>query len=288
VKITSAVFWIVPFALLGFARDADARRTWRSVPAWGLVAIPLAIALVWTRYADGIKAASEATAWLTSAASIPWTFGTLEQRLDPAAWERVLQPSTVLTATYLLPFAAVVAGYVAIRRGQWRFWAWVGVAYLAPLLVFFNLYMVHDYYSAAIAPAAAAIVGAGVAGLAGSRRLVARAALAAAVVAFVAGVAIHADYFLPLYGRNPISSPVLRLADQIARETEPDQPVTIIGQDWSPALLYYADRRGHMVRASTWPPGMLERFLADGWAAYRCPSSGAGAGTCVRVTAPPG
>ncbi len=300
VKVTSAVFWIVPFALLGLARGtrdvasdadgaSDGARGWRSIPAWGLVAVPLAVGLLWTRHADAIKAASDATAWLTSSALFSWNFGTLEQRLDLANWERALRPSTVLTALYLLPFAVAITAVVAIRRGEWRFWAWVGIAYAAPIVVFFNLYVVHDYYSAAIAPAAAAIIGAAVAGLARSRHLVSRLTLAAGVIAFAAGVAIHLDYVLPIYGRPPISTALLDLADQIAAETQPDQRVAILDRDWNPALLFYADRRGFMVRGSTWPPGSVERFLADGWALYRCPQRGEGAGTCQRVTtAPPG
>jgi 4-amino-4-deoxy-L-arabinose transferase-like glycosyltransferase len=285
VKVTSAVFWIVPFALLGFGRDAGARRHWRSIPAWGLVLVPVAAGLAWTRHADAIKAASDATAWLTSGALVTWNFGTLEQRQDLGAWASALRPSLVLTAGGLLPIAAIAAAWVAVRRGQWRFWAWMAVAFAAPVLVFFNLYVVHDYYSAAIAAPAAAIVGAGVSGLAGSRHQVARLALGVAVVAFAVVGAVNLEYVLPIYGRPPISTAVLDLADQVAAETLPDQPVAIIERDWDPSLLYYADRRGSMVRGAAWPPGMLERFLADGWAVYRCPF---GADTCVRITSPPG
>ena len=287
VKLTSAVFWIVPFALLGLVRGTRDERGWRSIPAWGLVAVPLVVGLLWTRHADAIKAASDATTWLTSSALYSWTFGTLEQRLDLADWERALRPSTVLTALYLLPFAVIITTFVAVRRGDWRFWAWVAIAYAAPIVVFFNLYVVHDYYSAAIAPAVAAIIGAAVAGLAHARHLVARLTLTVGVIAFAVGVAIHLDYALPIYGRPPISMALLDLADQIADETRPDQPVAILDRDWNPALLYYADRRGFMVRGSTWPPGSGERFLADGWAVFRCPQSGERAGTCQRVTTAP-
>jgi len=148
VKITSAVFWIAPFALLGFARDRDttgARGSWRNEQAWVLVAVPIVLGLLWTRHADAIKAASEATAWLTSSGLFTWNFGTLEQRLDPEAWAHALRPSIELTAMGLLPFAAILSAWFAVRHGQWRLWAWIGIAYAAPLVVFFNLYVVHDY-----------------------------------------------------------------------------------------------------------------------------------------------
>jgi 4-amino-4-deoxy-L-arabinose transferase-like glycosyltransferase len=294
VKITSAVFWVVPFALLGFARDRDAgagRSSWRSPAAWGLVVVPLAIGLLWTRHADAIKAATAATTWATSANLITWNFGTLEQRLDPAAWWKALRPTLELTAMDLLPLALVVTAWFAVRAGQWRFWAWVAIAYAAPVVVFFNLYVIHDYYSAAIAPAAAAIVGAAVGALAGVRRpLVGIAAagglLVLAVAVFAVNTATRMPYALTIY--RPLQNTVLLdLAAQIAAETRPDQPVAILGRSWNPALLYFADRRGYLVRGVAWPAGLVERFLAEGWAVYDCPRVGEGADTCTRVTTPP-
>lgn len=297
VKITSAVFWIAPFALLGFARDRDTageRGSWRNEQAWVLVAVPIVLGLLWTRHADAIKAASTATAWLTSSGLFEWNFGTLEQRLEIARWGRALHPSMALTAMDLLPPAAVLTAWFAVRNGQWRFWAWVGIAYAAPVAVFFNLYVVHDYYSAAIAPAAAAIVGCGVAALArivrphgGWRAVAAGVALSLAAVLFVANMAGRWDYAAPIFGDPPIDTSLLGLADQIAAETDPGQPVAIIERDWDPAMLFYAHRRGFMVRGSTFAPGQLERFLAEGYAVYRCPERGDDAGRCLRITTAP-
>ncbi len=42
-----------------------------------------------------------------------------------------------------------------------------------------------------------------------------------------------------------------------------------------------------MVRGSTFAPGQLERFLAEGYAVYRCPERGQNAGTCRRITTAP-
>ncbi len=288
VKLPTAIFWILPFAVLGFGRDAEARGAWRSIPAWALVCIPIAIGVAWTRYADSVKAASAATSSLTTAAISPFTLGSVSDRLDIGAWITALAPSVVLTTMFLLPVMAVIAYRVAWGNGHVRFVTWLVVAYAAPIVVLLNLYERHDYYSVAVAPAAAGIVGAGVAGLAGSRRLLARSALLAAVIVFAAGVVLHAGYASPIYGHPPIWLGLLRLSDQIARETRPDQPVAIIGRDWNPALLYHADRRGHMVRDPVWPPGAVARYLAEGWAVYRCPLRGSEAGRCIRVTSPPG
>ncbi len=84
VKPTTAVFWVLP--ALGYRPTSPRhgrRRTGRS-GSLALVLVPLAAALLWTRHADAIKAASPTTAWLTSDALREWNFGTLAQRLDLA------------------------------------------------------------------------------------------------------------------------------------------------------------------------------------------------------------
>lgn len=61
VKMTTALFWVAPFALLGLARD-DGAKTGRSrIAAWVLSLGPILVGAMWTRYADVIKAASSVT-----------------------------------------------------------------------------------------------------------------------------------------------------------------------------------------------------------------------------------
>ena len=45
---------------------------------------------------------------------------------------------------------------------QRLFWLGIGLAAVLPPLVFTNLYLVHDYYLAAVTPAVAALIGLGV------------------------------------------------------------------------------------------------------------------------------
>ena len=73
-KMTTAAIWLAPAVfLLHRSRLA----------AIALVATAAVVGVAWTTYADGIKAASQATAWLTSAALRDWNFGTIAQRLTP-------------------------------------------------------------------------------------------------------------------------------------------------------------------------------------------------------------
>lgn len=173
----------------------------------------------------------------------------------------------------------------ALVRRQIRFWTWVAMTVAGPILVFFNLYVVHDYYAIAVSGSIAALVGLGVAGLGLVRVWLRGVLVTGAAVAWMAVWAVHVPYWTRIY--EPAADPegVLPLAAQIQRETSPDQRVAILGRDWSPAILYYAHRWGWMLRGGDVAPGMLDQLLADGYAIYRCPW-GTEADHCDRIDAP--
>ena len=127
-----------------------------------LVTLPIAAALLWTRHADVIKAASPTTEWLTSSALREWNFGTLAQRFDLGTWDVILSrvALTILGAAGIVMLVA--AALATISSTQRRFWLTMWLGAILPPLVFTNLYFQHDYYLAAISPALAALVGFGV------------------------------------------------------------------------------------------------------------------------------
>ena len=270
VKITTAAFWIAPFALLGVWRD-DAPATARSrIGAWTLTVVPLVAGLAWTRWADAIKAASDATAWLTSTALTSWNFGTVAQRLEPDQWEHVVANVIYLGGGIALPLLAIPILIFAVERRQLRFWTWIAVTLAGPVVVFFNLYYVHDYYSTAVTASVAALVGVGFAALAAMRSLGARLLIVVAAAASVAVWMLNATYWTRTFETAPDPDGVLPLAAQISRETTPEQYVAIIGRDWSPSVLYYANRWGWMINPHS-APGLVEDLLAQGYAVYNCP-----------------
>jgi 4-amino-4-deoxy-L-arabinose transferase-like glycosyltransferase len=68
VKPTTAVFWILPALLYRPVSPKSARGRRRLVDPWTvvIVGVPIVVALLWTRHADAVKAASQTTVWLTS------------------------------------------------------------------------------------------------------------------------------------------------------------------------------------------------------------------------------
>jgi 4-amino-4-deoxy-L-arabinose transferase-like glycosyltransferase len=105
----------------------------------------------------------------------------------PPAWNRLLAGDLGRDTGWLLPAALVVGlgGLFTRRRSYFILWAgWL----IAMVVVFSDVFIFHPYYTAALSPPVAAILGAGIAGLWTSSsdvRLVAarRGAAAAAVVA---------------------------------------------------------------------------------------------------------
>lgn len=248
VKPTTAVFWIAPalaYRPAGAPEGGDRRRV-RIVTAL-LVAVPLLAALLWTRHADAVKAASAASAPLTSSALSEWNFGPLGQRFDLDAWDVIgRRLGNVVTVTAPLLAVALVALW---RSRQRLFWLGVASAAVLPLLVFTNLYVAHDYYFVALTPAIAALIGLGagfVWNLLPRRPEVLVAAVTAGLVLVYGTLELGRGYWLRIHGSED-DPQVLPLAAELESRTKPMDLVAVVGLEWSPAVLYYAHRRGLMV-----------------------------------------
>jgi hypothetical protein len=250
VKPTTAVFWILPALAYRSRRQAGPPRRWRLDP-WLVVAVavPLLAAVLWTRHADAIKAASPVTEPLTGWNLRRWNFGWTRQRLDPDVWWVILKrvgPNLLGLFGILLVPAAVAAW----RSPQRRFWLAVAGAAVLPVVVFMNLYFVHDYYFVGVSPAIAALVGLGAGWVwsVGRRRPLAVALPLVALFLVWGTLELGRGYWLRIHGGEE-DPQVMRLASEIRAHTGASDLVAIVGLDWSPAVLYYAHRRGHMVTA---------------------------------------
>lgn len=280
VKITTGLFWILP--LLGYrtAREGRGLHSWareRLRPGiLALVGLPLLAALAWTRHADSIKESSPTTAFLTSRALRTFDFGTLDQRLDLGTWLVIGKRAELYlagVAWVLLPVALVATA----RSRQRLFWIGVVVAAGLPPLVFTNLYWLHDYYLAAVTPAVAAVLGLG-AGWLWERRPqgygTAAAALGGALLVAVS-LATTRGYWTPIYRDVEDPESVLPLAREIDAATRADDLVAVAGKGWSPAVLYYARRRGQMLPQEVLDlPDFAGRLRAQGYHVLASPNAG--------------
>jgi len=252
VKVTSAVFWIVPLFLYW---GVTARPPWR---AWVrerlrtsavLFVIPLIACVLWTHHADDVKAASPATSWMTSEALAGFNFGSVGQRLDPHQWAKIIGPlDTLVTGLPLWILAAVCI--IAILRERRAVWVGIILAGALPVFTFVNLYAIQAYYLAAVTPAVAAVLGYALDGVIRYWRPVPlRAATMVVIVAWLGATLYSQRDFLASSYTTPTPDPanILAQAREIDAGTGRQALIVFDGLQWSPAVPYYARRRGMML-----------------------------------------
>lgn len=268
VKPTTAAFWIIPLLVHETAPSAQGWRSWlvrrRDPVLAATIVVPLIAGLAWTRHADAIKAADPATAWLTSRALADWNFGTIEQRLTRQSWTAI--GSRVSRLLVGLPFwlFAVALGFVFhTARRRWTLVA-IAASAVGTVAVFFNLYVVHDYYLSAVSAQISILLGVAILGILRLSRPRRRKLMGALVVVWVGTFAFFSfDYWRPLFRQVADSDRVLPLSREIREHTSPDDRILFDSLDWSPAVPYYAERKGIMIPMTRTTEPVLAAVSAD-------------------------
>jgi len=242
VKITTAPIFLLP--VLAW-RMSSGRLAFRSVGVWSLIAAASAVGLAWSQYADSVRAANPATAFLAAQNSVDWFFGSVLQRLDPSAWRVPLAVMLALTGSGLVVWGVAATQFAHRHPHQRGFLVGVLLSIVVPPVVLFNLYSAHDYYYAALAPPVALAIGMGAQRLllrprSRHRRLM----LVGLIGAWLATIVGMTSTWSVIYG-TPREEARLRETVRFIREhSEPDDWIVIEGLGWNSAFLYYAHRRG--------------------------------------------
>ena len=136
-------------------------------------------------------------------------------------------------------------------RSEGRLWVWLAIATVGPLFLFTNLYAMHDYYVIAIAPALAALVAGGIDRALDIRPSLRPLVTVAGSLAIVLTTGVWIRSFVP-------SDPerILPESSSIAAATSAGDLVVIQSEDWNPAYLFYAERRGLMLHGLPAPAGV--------------------------------
>jgi hypothetical protein len=246
VKATIPPAWCL-LVLVSAATAYATARSWSRIIT-GLLAGPilgLVAAFWWAQYADTVKSRNPLTQFLTSARLKDWIFGTLDQHLDPGAYLPVfLRVGAEIAGPLWLGLVLAVLGVIlaptrieCIRRVGWP-----ATTAVAPVL-FLNLYFVHNYYLIGVFPAIIAAVGIGIVAVA--QRIRSNTALfaAAGTALILVGSAVPQD--MSQWLTSPAPDPG---GERIRAATRPDDLIVTVGCDWDPTTLYFADRRGLMLR----------------------------------------
>lgn len=246
VKATTPPAWCA-LVLVSAITAYAVTRSWRRI-ALGVAAGPgigVVLAAAWTVYADGVKQDNPLTQAMTSGAQRAWNFGSIDQRLDPSTYVKILgRIGGEIAGPVGLGLILAVVGIVLATKWEDRALriGWLAVAIVAPL-VFFNLYYVHNYYLIAIFPALVASVGLGIVAIAERVRYDTTAVVVAGTAIVLVGSAVSPSGWSEV--RQWSTSPGPRPASVgISATTRPDDLLVLVGCDYDPSTLYFADRKG--------------------------------------------
>jgi hypothetical protein len=212
-----------------------------------MLGVPVAVGQLWVMHTDHVKAASPVTSWLTSDALRLWNYGTFGQRLLADDWATII----VRIGTLVLPYGAAALPLVAFAfwrkysRAERLLLGSMLAGALFPIVLFFNLYAVHDYYLSAITPCLAIVAGYGLHGC--FTRLPHRAATGTlTTIVLLASLWGAKDYLIPAYVVT-YDAPICQFGLMIRTVTPPERHVLVADTgDWDPTILYYARRKGLM------------------------------------------
>jgi len=225
------------------------------------LAIPLFVGQAWVWHADAIKSQFPMGRVLVSTAPLltQWNYGTLAQRAHLANWGVIFGRISlyIFTLGFIAAPVLAVARIPFIDRREAIFVLSMVGGVLLPICLFFNLYLIHDYYLSAVSAAACTLLGLGLHQLWlmlskwAQWRATQRAWILALMIVFLGGqypgAVRAADYLRPSFTIR-YDHPICQMGDILDRTTPADEVVILTGfGDWDPSILYYAKRRGLLV-----------------------------------------
>jgi hypothetical protein len=251
VKVTSyPTFGIAALGILVWKKDlivnpqiAD-KRKFRALllPFLGIAFIgiaTIAATSAWTHHADSIKMENSLSLFLTSNNLESWNFGTLTQKTDIQNWKELFNRSIpeAIGAYWVMCFL-LVAG--CFQTGK-KLALFVGllILYLIPMAIFTNLHLVHSYYQYANSFWLVLALGLAVAEI--SKR--APLFLTGAAVLTITAAQLN-TYFKKYYPATRLKTAgALEIGKYITANSDKNQSIIVIGDDWSPEVSFHAARR---------------------------------------------
>ncbi|MEI8293871.1 MAG: glycosyltransferase family 39 protein [bacterium] len=267
-KITT---WALACGVTGllvlFSNGIPKRKDLLWVAAAGFAAVlPIIPGKLWLSYGDQLKAENPFARDLiisTSKGQTAWNFGTLAQKTSPKVWshigshitDQLLIPVPIF-GHWLVPIILIVGAFANRRRAPLILIFLGGFA--AGPLIFTNLYFEHNYYWVANSVwllLASGIAFAGISECSPQSRWPGPTTIAACVVVCIAGFASWHQRFLPILQNVPSRQALGEAWIKPLQDVVPPlRTVLILGNDWSPNSLYYAERKGIAFPTADWIP----------------------------------
>jgi 4-amino-4-deoxy-L-arabinose transferase-like glycosyltransferase len=256
-KLTTLVPWLVGLGVLALfvqGRSGLPSVVWRV----GVLGVALVPGVLWSRWADAVKADNPHAAPFVTSRMWAHNFGRLSDRVEMGTWQflfRNVFDTTVGGAAVALILFVVAAARSECRRET----AVLGSVALAGPAIFASLYWAHPYYAVAIMPALTVLLATGL--VTAVQRLFAGSsprAVRSAIVASFLGVTLLAATTpegVELMNATLLRNRAVTLAyDDIAEFTTPDDALLVVSNvGWDPTLSFVTDRRMLMLFPSSDP-----------------------------------
>jgi hypothetical protein len=271
--LQKASTWIIAFGVAALFVSWAGRQTrpWRLalmnlwfLPMFG---IPYFVARSWFEYGDVLKKQNPFVRDMfvfSNEKFRHWNYGTFEQKVSAETWGVIvshMQEGVFLSIPpfdHLAMFVVLIAGAIVAAKRRPHI-AFLLAAFTVGPLVFTNLYYVHNYYVCATGVWMLLAIGLAIVGVAEKQSQLRWPRLSALVITIAvagAGFGTWATGYLPIL-QSFATHGQLKAAwtEPVQRMIPLPRTLLILGSDWNPVALYYAERKG-----IGWPDSMLQEF----------------------------
>jgi len=255
VKLNTTAIWVLgSFVLLTFNNTIKAKNR---ILISALLCISFIPSFLWTSFADRVKGENKYAQWLQSSELNLWYFGTIRDRLDFTSISNALSQFTQTTVGGTVCFVILVFFALIDKEKRAHTISLLMVLVSGPF-IFIKLYSVHSYYWMAVFPAAILLICLGISTIGqmlgrqfGQRNFQISLLFLTACLIFSTYVSKPgAEYMNIFLYRLPVPAS----SRVIVENTKESDLIIVIGDDWSPATLYFSGRRGLTLRSGAPKP----------------------------------
>jgi hypothetical protein len=260
---------IIPAALISGLYEKNRQKLVRFFYLSLIVGFGILIGLLWVRYSDSLKMENPIGERLTSSALRQWNYGSLNQRVSSELWvnvfyERLIKPSSF----YFFGALASLAAFFYVKSKKILILMLLNIIlFVAPIIIFANLHIVHNYYQTANLVFFNVLLGLVIYYFIGHKYSINFSN--AIVVSLI--ISNYIFFYIQYYPSksleiNSDNNRSLAISKNIKQKIPKDGILIVYGNDWSSELAYYSERRSLTLPWGQWDIEAIqnpEKFLGD-------------------------
>lgn len=222
---------------------------WKKVLFLGVLCIiPGIVGVIWNKYTLLRSTASVYTAWLSN---IPWwNYGTWKQKLSYDNWKVILERIFDFFGGFYIFALFVVTYFISCRKKNLLLIISSIATCLLTIFTLFNLFYVHTYYLISLSPficISFGVMAAEICKALKAEKTLGNILIGAFLVLLVyTQVESNKDYINWTFSQENTTNG--NVGVYIKQITDRGEKILVEGEDWDPTTLYYAERRGFMLR----------------------------------------